>query len=116
MFSADSSPHHFLNHIYGAANLNLNINNYTEGMEKTDSSFLLQCLIPQAPFSGKINLIPQAPFSGIINLIPQAPFSGIINLIPQAPFSQERRGCKDMYINEIAPLPWERGWGEVNSF
>jgi len=36
-------------------------------------------------------------------------------LFPLTPFSQVRRGkSKLLTYNEIAPLPWERGWGEGN--
>jgi hypothetical protein len=36
----------------------------------------------------------------------------VIDLIPLPP-SPGREGGMNLNINVIAPLPWERGWGEV---
>jgi len=43
-------------------------------------------------------------------LIPPAPL--VIDLIPLPP-SPRGEGGMDLNINVLAPLSWERGWGEV---
>jgi hypothetical protein len=32
---------------------------------------------------------------------------------PKPPSPKVRRGLNSLFIKYIAPLPWERGWGEV---
>ena len=36
-----------------------------------------------------------------------------IGLIPQ-PLLPREKGCKRLIFQDLAPLPWERGWGEVD--
>jgi len=39
--------------------------------------------------------------------------SNYFDLFPLTPFAQVRRGDNHQDVSYLAPLPWERGWGEV---
>jgi hypothetical protein len=63
----------------------------------------------------RTNLLKFCLQSIVIQYSSSIPLLISIDLIPPSPFSQERKRCNIHIHSFLAPIPWERCWGEVNN-